>query len=135
MNLRALPLLLSCALATLPLQAETIFLQEGEQWRRGDVQVWCGRPQGGSKQPVVLTECQHWDDFRDECLFQRRIHRAGDLKCVEECQHWDDFSSTCHFETRCEHRPEQGGFVRTECRRFDDFRKTCRDTREEWIGP
>ncbi|ANB02935.1 hypothetical protein ECTOBSL9_2462 [Ectothiorhodospira sp. BSL-9] len=107
-----------------PVQAQTIILQEGESWERGGVQVWCGPPPS-SVRPIVITECQFWDDFDRTCLFERRIHRVGSQECVEECQHWDDFSSTCDFETRCEFHPDQGVFVHTRCEQFDDFFRTC----------
>jgi hypothetical protein len=109
-------------------QAQTVILQEGESWQRGDVRVWCGPPPS-SVRPIVITECQFWDDFDNACLFERRIHRVGGQECVEECQHWDDFSNTCNFETRCDYHADQHVFVHTRCEQFDDFARSCQRER------
>lgn len=117
--------------------AREVRLQAGETYQEDDLTVTC-QAAGGPRQataPMSLRECQHWDDFKKKCLFEKNILTYGNLECVEECQHWDAFHKTCNYQTRCTFYPDHESFVRTTCDDFDDFKGKCLRTREEKIGP
>lgn len=116
-----------------PATAETIVLQPGESYNSGDLNIMCV-PGTTASGVVELTECQFWDDFKQRCLYEKKILSYGDARCVEECQHWDDFANECRFATVCTFHPGQRLFVRTVCDAFDSHTATCVRTRQEMIG-
>ncbi len=114
--------------------AKEVSLATGETYRQGDLTVTCGQAITGDK-PLVLKNCQHWDDFNEKCLFEKKTYVHKNLECVEECQHWGKFNSTCHYQTKCSFYPAQKSFVRTTCDKFDDFNSTCLKTNDIKITP
>ncbi len=112
--------------------AKEISLNPGETYRQGDLTVTCGQPSADI--PLALKDCQYWDDFNKECLFEKTTYMYRNIECVEECQHWDKFFSTCHYQTKCTFYPAQKSFVRTTCEKFDDFNKVCVQTKDTKIG-
>lgn len=113
--------------------AKEVLLEAGETYRHGDLTVTCGQS-SSTDLPMVLNDCQHWDDFNAKCLFEKKTHMYRDLECVEECQFWDKFNNTCHYQTKCTFYPPQQSFVRTTCEKFDDFNNTCMKTKDTKIG-
>ncbi|MBI5556310.1 MAG: hypothetical protein HY885_01580 [Deltaproteobacteria bacterium] len=116
--------------------AKEVRLGVGETYREGDLSIICGEANPGfaSEEPVMLKECQHWDDFHKKCLFEQKIYTYNDLECIEECQHWDSFHKTCDYQTRCAFHRSQGAFVRTSCDEFDDYSRKCLKSNETKIG-
>lgn len=112
--------------------AKEINLAPGEIYRQGGLTVTCG--ESATDAPLVLKECQYWDDFHKKCLFEKTIYMYKKLECVEECQHWDAFSKICHYQTKCVFYPDQKAFVRITCEEFDDFSNVCVKKKESRIG-
>ncbi len=112
--------------------AKEINLSPGETYSQGDLTVTCG--QTSAETPLALKDCQYWDDFNKECLFEKTTYMYKNLECVEECQHWDKFLSTCHYQTKCTFYPSQNAFVQTTCEKFDDFNNVCVQTKDAKIG-
>lgn len=112
--------------------AKEVNLNPGERYRQGDLTVTCG--QASTDVPLALKDCQHWDDFDKECLFEKTTYIYRNIECVEECQHWDAFFKTCHYQTKCTFYPDQKAFVQTTCEKFDDFNKTCVKTKDAKRG-
>ncbi|MBU0682526.1 MAG: hypothetical protein KKD73_14005 [Proteobacteria bacterium] len=112
--------------------AKEVNLNPGEAYRQRDLTVTCGQP--STDIPLALKDCQYWDDFNKECLFEKTTYSYRNIECVEECQHWDAFFSTCHYQTKCTFYPSQKSFVQTTCEKFDDFNKTCVQTKDAKIG-
>ena len=115
------------------LRAETVVLHPGESHRQGDLNVTCVERRVA--RPLVLTDCQHWDDFDKRCLYERKVHSVGRLSCVEECQHWDDFNNVCEYASTCVFYPEHALFVRTTCEEFDSTSRRCLRQKEAKIAP
>jgi hypothetical protein len=113
--------------------AKEVHLGMGETFRQGDLAVTCGQPSTDS--PLSLKNCQYWDGFNKECLFETTRYSYKNIECLEDCQHWEAFNNTCHYETACTFYPSQMSFVRTSCEKFDDFNNTCLKTSEIKIGP
>ena len=116
--------------------AKEVRLDMGETYRQGDLTVTCGESSGESStdNPLALNDCQYWDDFNKECLFEKTTYMYKNLKCVEECQYWDKFNGICHYRTKCTFSPPHKAFVRTTCEKFDDFNNTCVKTMDTKIG-
>lgn len=128
-----LAILLLALLLTAPAAwAKTIVLEPGQSYTSGETNIVC-MPGNGSAAPISRTECQYWDNFNKQCLYQRKIITYGRAECVEECQHWDDFNHECRFATTCVFYAGQRRFVRTVCDEFDTFNATCVRTRQELI--
>lgn len=125
--LAALLLLLS----PLPVTAREVLLGAGEVYRDKELTVRC--TEGKGAQPIVLSDCQFWDDFTKTCLYERKTHHLGKRQCVEECQHWDSFNNVCHYATQCQFFPEQRAFVRVSCETFDAFANVCRKSKQELL--
>ncbi len=113
--------------------AKEISLDEGGTYRQGNLIVTCGQPLTDDK-PLVLNDCQYWDNFNNKCLFEIKTYTYKNLECVEKCQYWEKFNSTCHYQTKCSFYPTQKSFVQTRCDKFDDFKKTCVKTSDIKIG-
>lgn len=113
--------------------AKEVSLDIGETYNQGDLTVTCGQSSSVDA-PLVLNDCQYWDDFNKKCLFEKKTYTYLNLECVEECQHWEKFNSTCHYQTKCTFYPPQKSFVQTTCDQFDDFNKTCVRTKDRKIG-
>jgi len=112
--------------------AKEVQLGPGETYRKGDLTVTCG--QSSTDTPLVLNDCQYWDDFNEKCLFEKTTYMYENLECVEECQHWDKFKSTCYYQSKCTFYPSHKTFVRTTCEKFDDFNDTCLKMKDTKIG-
>lgn len=112
--------------------AKEVNLNPGETYRQGNLTVTCGQP--AADIPLALKDCQYWDDFNNECLFEKTTYMYKNIECVEECQYWDEFFSTCHYQTKCTFYPSQKSFVQTICEKFDDFNKICVQTKDVRIG-
>jgi hypothetical protein len=82
---------------------------------------------------IVLTDCQYWDRYDQECLYERKRYHFGELECVEQCEQWDNFENQCYFATTCEFLPDQRAFLLTSCDVFDDVEKVCRRTKQQLI--
>jgi hypothetical protein len=52
--------------------AKEVTLATGETYRQGDLTVTCGQALTGDK-PMVLKNCQYWDDFNEKCLFEKKL--------------------------------------------------------------
>jgi hypothetical protein len=103
----------------------------GETYRNNDLTVHC--TDRAEPELFVTTECQVWDQFAGECLYERTIFHYGVLQCLEECEQWNSFDNLCHFASQCELLPEQRAFLRTSCDIFDQVENVCRSTRQEFI--
>jgi hypothetical protein len=112
--------------------AEEVQLDTGETYRKGDLTVICGQP--STDTPLALNDCQYWDDFNENCLFEKTTYTYNNLECVEECLHWDKFKSTCYYQSKCTFYPSSKTFVRTTCEKFDDFNNACLKTKDTKIG-
>jgi len=126
-------LIVGMTFLTGPVGAKEVSLNTGETYHQGDLSVTCGQ-QLTVDMPLALNECQYWDSFDKNCLFEKTTYTYKKLECVEECQHWEKFNSTCHYQTKCSFYPAQKSFVRTTCDKFDDFSNTCVKTRNIKIG-
>ncbi|MBU0480704.1 MAG: hypothetical protein KKG47_06365 [Proteobacteria bacterium] len=113
--------------------AKNIYLTPGENYHSDGLNVICAANRSSAAEPVVIAECQIWDDFNKLCLHEKKIISAGDLTCTEECQHWDDFSKTCHYTTSCSFDRRNSLFISISCREFDSFTNKCLRTRERKI--
>ena len=112
--------------------SKSIILEAGEIYQDDDLQVMC--VQKKQAQPIILKECQHWDDFNKLCLYEQKNHIFYDLECIEQCQHWDGFNKRCDYETKCIFHPAQGVFVLKTCEQFDDFSHSCIKSKEQTIS-
>lgn len=113
--------------------AKEINLNIGESYRQGDLTITCGQS-SLPENPLSITDCQFWDDFKEKCLFEKKTYVYKNIECVEDCQHWDAFSGVCHYRTKCTFYPVHKSFIRTTCEKFDDFNNTCLKTRDTKIG-
>ena len=112
---------------------KNIVLEAGESFSNDDLTVMCvGKRDSG--QPLTIKECQHWDEFQEKCLFEKKIHFYGQLKCIEECQIWDSFTKKCLYRTSCRFHPDQESFVITTCKDFDSFNNICRQESQKKIS-
>lgn len=128
--------LLLCTLfilgSTTSLQAKSIILGVGESYSEDDLNIMCVDKTSATL--IELKDCQFWDDFKERCLYEKKIYSYGTLECVEECQHWDSFKEVCDYATKCTFYPDQKVFVRTSCEKFDDFNRRCLKTKEKKIS-
>ncbi|MEW6428569.1 MAG: hypothetical protein AB1568_11100 [Thermodesulfobacteriota bacterium] len=113
-------------------QAQQVYLDPGQSYEKDGLAVYCGPRDHPT--PVILTECQHWDDFHQKCLFEEKRHLLGDLECRERCQHWDSFAGSCRYRTTCRYEQNQHVFVETVCESFDSFAQTCVKSVEKLIS-
>jgi hypothetical protein len=109
--------------------AKEVILDTGETYRQGNLTVTCGIALT-EHVPQAFKECQHWDDFNKNCLFEKKTYIYKNLQCVEGCQYWEKFNNTCHYQTKCSFDPGQEWFVRTTCDKFDGFNNTCVNTND-----
>ena len=110
---------------------KSIILEAGETYQDEDLQVMC--VQRRQAQPIIMKECQYWDEFNKQCLYEQKNHLYRDLECIEKCQHWDSFNKRCDYETKCVFHPSQGIFVQTTCEEFDAFSHVCARTGEHIV--
>ena len=110
---------------------KNILLEVGETYQEENLSVLCVEKKGA--EPVIMKDCQHWDDFNKVCLYEKKIHVVHALECIEDCQHWDSFNNKCYYETRCMFYPSQKLFIKTTCDEFDTFSHSCKRTKESKI--
>ena len=110
-------------MASPSLAGETVVLAPGQSYTSGEDTVICS--DGRSMKPIVLKQCQYWDDFNKKCLYESTRYVLPGMECLEQCQHWDSFFKRCDYAVSCRYQKEQGVFVETSCAEFDDFSKKC----------
>jgi hypothetical protein len=115
----------------IPASSQEVFLGFGETYRDNDLTVHC--TDRAEPELIITAECQVWDQFAGECLYERMIYHYGALQCIEECEHWNSFDNICNFSSLCELLPDQRAFLRTSCDVFDQVENVCRSTRQELI--
>jgi hypothetical protein len=52
--------------------AKEVNINQGETYSRGDLTVTCGQP--STAIPLILKDCQYWDEFNNECLFEKTTY-------------------------------------------------------------
>lgn len=110
---------------------KNVLLEVGETYQEESLTVMCVENKGA--EPVILKDCQHWDDFNKKCLYEKKTQSVHALECIEDCQHWDSFNNKCFYETKCSFYAAQKLFIRTTCEEFDTFTNTCKRTKETKI--
>ena len=126
-----LPFFLFFALGFERAAGQDVELQVGESYTEDGLTVRC--VERTESRVILLTECQYWDRFNQECLYEMRRYRFGELECVELCEHWDNFENQCYFATTCEFLPAQRAFLMTSCDVFDEVENVCRRTKQRLI--
>jgi len=110
---------------------KNVLLEVGETYQEENLAVVCVESKGA--EPVIMKDCQFWDDFNNKCLYEKKIFVYHDIECLEECQHWDSFNNKCNYATQCSFYPSQKLFIHTICAEFDSFSHTCKRTKENKI--
>ena len=110
---------------------KNVLLEVGETYQEENITVMCVESKGF--EPVIMKDCQYWDDFNKKCLYEKKTHIAHALECIEDCQHWDRFSNKCFYETKCIFYPSQKLFIKKTCEKFDSFTNSCVKSKESKI--
>ncbi len=109
--------------------AENIVLEPGESYNTPDLEIMCVEKRR-AREPVVIKDCQFWDDYNEKCLFERKTYVFNGLECIEECQYWDRYKKSCEFATSCDFHSSQKIFMLKKCALFDSYDHKCKRVEE-----
>lgn len=112
--------------------AKEVHLKKGEVYRDHDLVVTCeGENQGSAARPLIIKQCQYWDEYTQKCLFEKTTYTYNNLVCIEECKKWDSYRNACDYQNKCTFEGVYQSFVITDCANFDAYSRQCLETKDE----